>query len=143
VAELQTEIEERLARVEPGVEVIALEQPGPERLRLFIDSPEGVDLGLCERVTKQLTDVLKTYSLEVSSPGFDRPLTKPAHYQRFLGRRVHVRTADPIDGRRNFTGALTGADEQAVSLDVDGAPVKIPHGRIKRSNLVPEQEGER
>ena len=139
VTELQTEIEERLAETEPDVELLALEQPGPEKLRLFIDHPGGVDLSLCERVTGHLRDFLQRYALEVSSPGLDRPLTKPEHFRRFLGHRVRVRTAEPIQGRRSFTGKLTGADEREVSVAVEEGAVTIPHERIHRSNLVPEE----
>ena len=87
---LQTEIEARLAGVEPDVEVLLAELSGPT-LRLFIDHPDGVTLAVCERVTGHLTDYRERYSLEVSSPGQDRPLTKPQHYSRFLGRRARVR----------------------------------------------------
>ena len=96
--ELQTTIEERLAAFDPDVELIALEQPAAETLRLYIDHPDGVDLALCERVTDQLRDLLESYSLEVSSPGSDRPLTKPEHFRRFLGRTVRVRTREAIEG---------------------------------------------
>jgi ribosome maturation factor RimP len=82
---LYEEIESRLAEREPEVELIALEQPGNDALRLYIDHPDGVDLALCERVTNELRDLLTRYSLEVSSPGLDRPLTKPEHFRRFLG----------------------------------------------------------
>jgi ribosome maturation factor RimP len=139
VKDLRIEIEERLAASEPEVELVALEEPGPDRLRLFIDHPSGVDLALCERVTGHLRELLQRYSLEVSSPGLDRPLTKPEHFRRFLGRRVRVRTADPIDGRRSFTGTLTEADERAVSVALEEGPVTIPHERIRRSNLIPEE----
>lgn len=135
---LQETIEARLAEAEPGVEVVALEQPAAEALRLYIDRPGGVDLDLCERVTRRLGDLLERYSLEVSSPGADRPLTKPEHFRRFLGRRVRVRTREAIGGRRSFTGTLTGADAEAVSLDADGDPVRIPFAGIRRSNLVPD-----
>jgi ribosome maturation factor RimP len=136
--QLQSTIEERIAQFDPQVELIALEQPSAETLRLYIDHPAGVDLGLCERVTTQLRDLLESYGLEVSSPGVDRPLTKPEHYRRFLGRRVKVRTAEPIGGRRNFTGTLTEADESTVSIAADGAEVEIPLADVRRSNLVPE-----
>jgi ribosome maturation factor RimP len=136
--DLQAKIEERLSSREPEVEVIALERPAHDRLRLFIDHPEGVDLGLCEQVTTHLRDLLETYSLEVSSPGLDRPLTKPEHFRRFLGRRVKVRTRDAIEGRRNFTGTLTAADEGSVCVDPGGGVVEIPLDRVRRSNLVPE-----
>ncbi|MFN2612171.1 MAG: ribosome maturation factor RimP, partial [Solirubrobacterales bacterium] len=91
--QLQQQIEVRLAESEPEVEVIALERAGNERLRLFIDRPGGVDLGLCERVTRQLGELLEDWGLEVSSPGPERPLTKPEHFQRFLGRKVRVKTS--------------------------------------------------
>src|SRR5215208_7800732 len=92
---LQTDIEQRLATAEPEVEVLACEHAGPERLRLFIDHPEGVDLGLCERVTNQLRDLLVDYGLEVSSPGPERPLSKPDHFRRFLGQRARLRLREP------------------------------------------------
>jgi ribosome maturation factor RimP len=136
--ELQEKIETRLAETEPDVELIALEHPKPDGLRLFIDHPDGVDLNLCERVTNHLRDLLEHYSLEVSSPGLDRPLTKPEHFRRFLGRRVRVRTREAIEGQRSFTGRLTAADERAVRLEAGAGPVEIPLAGIRRSNLVPE-----
>ena len=97
--------------------MIALERPAAETLRLYIDHPDGVDLALCERVTNQLRDLLEAWSLEVSSPGADRPLTKPEHFRRFMGRRVRVRTREAIEGQRSFTGTLTAADERRVRLE--------------------------
>lgn len=135
---LQEEIEVRLREMDPAVELIALEQPAAETLRVYIDHPDGVDLALCERATGQLRDLLARYSLEVSSPGADRPLTKPEHFRRFLGRRVKVRTREAIAGRQNFTGTLTDADTESVSLEADGSAVRIPLAGIRRSNLVPE-----
>ena len=141
---LQTDIEQRLATAEPDVEVLACEDAGRERLRLFIDHPDGVDLALCERVTAQLRDLLTEYTLEVSSPGTDRPLTKPEHFRRFIGRRVRVRTREKLEGRSNFTGRIAGADESGVEVDLAEGAVTIPHERIRRSNLVPESpEGAR
>ena len=135
--DLTETIEARLRDFDPEVELIALEQPAAESLRLFIDRPGGVDLALCEAVTGELRDLLERYSLEVSSPGIDRPLTKPEHFRRFLGRRVRVRTTDAIEGRRNFTGTLAEADDEAVVVAaIEGAPVRIPIAGIKRSNLI-------
>ena len=94
--ELQDQIESRLRDLDPAVELIALERPAGETLRLYIDHPDGVDLALCERVTNHLADLLESWSLEVSSPGVDRPLTKPEHFRRFMGRRVRVRTSRSI-----------------------------------------------
>jgi ribosome maturation factor RimP len=134
----QETIETRLADLEPDVEVIALERPAAETLRVYIDRPAGVDLALCERVTNHLRDLLESYSLEVSSPGLDRPLTKPEHFQRFVGRKVRVRTRDAIEGRRSFTGTLTGADERSVRVNSGEDEVAIPLDEVRRSNLVPD-----
>jgi ribosome maturation factor RimP len=136
--ELQQTIEERLSEQEPEVEVLTIEQPANETLRIYIDHPAGVDLAMCERVTKHLRDLLAEYSLEVSSPGPERPLAKPEHFRRFLGRRVRVRTRDELDGRRSFTGTLKDADDGSVSVESDGGEVRIPLDRVRRSNLVPE-----
>src|SRR5437588_7919487 len=89
---LEADIERRLAASEPGVEVLLAEVAGARTLRVFIDHPDGVTLDLCERVTRQLNDLRERYALEVSSPGIRRPLTKPSHYRRFVGRRARVRT---------------------------------------------------
>jgi ribosome maturation factor RimP len=140
-SELQETIEQRIAAVDPGIELIMLEQPAVEALRLYIDHPDGVDLALCERVTNELRDLLAAWSLEVSSPGADRPLTKPEHFRRFLGRKIKVRTEEEISGRRNFTGTLTAADDDSVSLESDGTAVRIPLAGIRRSNLIPEFGG--
>jgi ribosome maturation factor RimP len=136
--ELQDQIERKLHDFDPEVELIALERPAAETLRLYIDHPNGVDLALCERTTNQLRDMLEAWSLEVSSPGADRPLTKPEHFRRFMGRRVRVRTRDAIEGQRSFTGTLTAADERQVRIDSGADQVEIPLSRIRRSNLVPD-----
>ena len=136
--DLQEHIETRLDDLDPGVELIALEHPAPDALRLYIDHPDGVDLALCERVTSHLRDLTVDHSLEVSSPGVERPLTKPEHFRRFLGRTVRVRTREPLDGRRSFTGTIAGADDSGVEVALPEGPVTIPHERIRRSNLVPE-----
>jgi len=131
-------IEERLQQFDPSLELIALEQPAAQTLRLYIDHPGGVDLALCEKVTGELRDLLDEWSLEVSSPGVDRPLTKPEHFRRFLGRRIKVQTHEAIEGQRNFTGTLADADDETVSVAGDGGSVRIPLAGIRRSNLVPD-----
>jgi ribosome maturation factor RimP len=136
--ELQGQIEQKLQQLDPAIELIALEQPAGETIRLYIDYPDGVDLALCERVTEHLRDLLETWSLEVSSPGADRPLTKPEHFRRFMGRRIRVRTREAIEGQRSFTGTLTAADEGGVRIQAGEGEVEIPLSRIRRSNLVPE-----
>ena len=128
--------------LDPSIELIALETPSPDGLRLYIDHPQGVNLALCERVTDQLRDLLVDYSLEVSSPGSERPLTKPEHFLRFRGRRVKVRTGEALEGRRNFTGTIADADASGVSVDLGDGSVTIPHERIRRSNLVPDLKEE-
>ncbi len=134
----ESQIAATIAELDPSVELIAIESPARESLRLYIDHPDGVGLELCEQVTLQVRDLLADYALEVSSPGLDRPLTKPEHYQQFIGRTARMRTTEPIDGRRNFTGRLIAADAEAVSIESDGGDAEIPFGLVSRSNLVPE-----
>ena len=134
----EDQIAATIAELDPRVELIAVETPARESLRLYIDHPDGVGLDLCERVTLQVRDLLADYALEVSSPGLDRPLTKPEHYRRFIGHEVRIRTAEPIDGRKNFTGRLIAADAEAVSIESEGGDAEIPFDLVSRSNLVPE-----
>jgi ribosome maturation factor RimP len=144
---LQAEIEERLADSEPRVEVLLAEVVGGRTLRVFIDHPDGVTLDHCERVTRRLGDLRERYALEVSSPGARRPLTKPAHFLRFVGRRARVRTRHshplPRAGERgaqqdakSFTGELVGATDSEVTLAANGAMIAIPYSDISRSNLL-------
>lgn len=134
--QLQADIEARLATAEPAVEVLLAEVVG-DTVRLFIDHPDGVTLDLCERVTHHLAPIRERYALEVSSPGSDRPLTKPDHFTRYLGRRARIRTREPRDGHRSFTGELVGASEAEVTIAADSGVVSIPYSAIARSNLVP------
>jgi ribosome maturation factor RimP len=153
---LQTDIERRLAQSEPEVEVLLAEVLGGRCLRVFIDHPDGVTLALCERVTMLLSEERERYSLEISSPGSERPLTKPAHFRRFVGRRARVRTRHRSEigqralgpsesaratGRRSvssFTGELMGATDEEITLAADGGVIAIPYSEIRRSNLVDE-----
>ena len=137
---IQIDIEQRLASAEPEVEVLSCEKVGTERLQLFIDHPEGVDLALCERVTRHLRDLLVDYALEVSSPGPQRPLTKPDHFRRFIGRRARLRLREPRDGHRSYTGELVGASDDQVTVAAEDGVVSIPYSEINRGNLV-EGEG--
>ncbi len=133
---LQRDIEVRLATSEPDVEVLLAEVVAGNTLRLFIDHPEGVTLALCERVSGHFNDLRDRYSLEVSSPGQNRPLTKPQHYSRFLGRRARVRLREARDGHKSVTGELVGASEREVTIASSGGVVTIPYEQIVRSNLV-------
>ena len=135
---LQTDIEARLAQAAPDVEVLLAEVVGGSTLRLFIDHPDGVSLDLCERVTHLLPEVRERYTLEVSSPGRKRPLTKPDHFRRFLGRRASVRLRDARDGHVSFTGELVGATDAEVTIAAEDGVVAIPYADIRRSNLVEE-----
>ena len=133
---IQTDIEERLGRMEPEVEVLLAEVVGGRLVRLFIDHPRGVTLGLCERVTRHLPEVREHYALEVSSPGAGRPLTKPEHFRRFVGRRARVRTRGDHDGRRSFTGELLTATDTEVTVAAETGVVSIEYADIHRSNLL-------
>jgi ribosome maturation factor RimP len=141
---LQTEIERTLARSLPEVEVVLAERPSPGLLRVYIDREQGgVDLELCEQVSRELKELRDRYALEVSSPGLERPLTKPAHFVRAVGSTVAVRTAEPIGGRRHFNARLVAAGEQGLELDQDGVTVTVPYAAIRRSHLVAESAGGR
>ncbi len=133
---IQSDIEARLAASEPDVEVLLAEIVNGSLVRLFIDHPKGVTLDLCERVTGHLTAVREEYALEVSSPGTRRPLTKPEHFRRFVGRRARVRTRAEHDGRRSFSGELLEATDTAVTVAADTGVVSIAYADIQRSNLV-------
>jgi ribosome maturation factor RimP len=136
--ELQTEIETNIRELDPEIELIALERVGSESLRIYVDHPDGVTLDLCERVSHQLRHLSADYALEVSSPGLDRPLTKPEHFARFAGHRARVRLAEPVEGRRNFTGTIVAAGDDAFTLQTDDGTTEIPLGYVHRSNLVPD-----
>ena len=133
---IQADIEARLAQAEPEVEVLLAELVGGSLVRLFIDHPGGVSLDLCERVTGHLAAVREQYALEVSSPGTERPLSKPEHFHRFVGRRARVRTRGDHDGRSSFTGELLGATEDEVTVAAATGVVSIPYADIHRSNLL-------
>ena len=132
---IQADIEGKLAEREPEVEVLLAELKG-DTVELYIDHPEGVTLELCERVTNALPELLERYGLTVSSPGIERPLSKPDHFRRFIGRRARVRTREARDGHKSFTGELVGATEAEVTIAADSGVVSIPYDAISRSNLV-------
>jgi ribosome maturation factor RimP len=137
--QLQTDIETRVAAVEPDVEVLLAELSG-STLRVFIDHPEGVSVAHCEHVSRALDDLRETYTIEVSSPGPRRPLAKPEHFRRFVGRRARVRIAPGCENftQRNLTGELVGASKDEVTLAVPEGVVAIPYSAIERSHLVEE-----
>jgi ribosome maturation factor RimP len=138
--ELERDLSQRIEAGIPGTEVLAVELQGPERFCVYIDHPQGVDHALCARVTSLLESYRRTYTIDVSSPGPERPLRKPSHFERAVGRRVALRTASDIAGRKRFRGEVVAANERAVKLAAPGAdePVDIPYDAIVRGNLIEE-----
>jgi ribosome maturation factor RimP len=136
---LTREVSQAVEQGLPGVEVLAVELSGRERFTVYIDHPGGVDHALCERVTGLLRGYLDRYTVDVSSPGIERPLRTPAHFRNAVGRKVAVRTEHEIRGRKRFRGQVMAADESTLSLGAEGGEaVLIPYGEIVRGNLVDE-----
>ena len=130
---LQREVARLVEGALPGVDVLALELTGKERFCVFVDHPKGVDHALCERVTSVLRGYLDKYSVEVSSPGAERPLRTRNHFERAVGRTVRVKTDS---GRAR--GQVVQAGERAVKIAANGEPVDIPYEAIVRANLIDE-----
>jgi ribosome maturation factor RimP len=136
---LQDEIAPAVESRVPGVEVLAVELLSPSRFCVYVDHPAGVDHALCERVTRVLDAFRADYTIDVSSPGPERPLRKPEHFSNALGRRVSVRTRDPLAGKNRFRGELADADENAIAVEAgDTGTVRIPYEAIVRANLIDE-----
>ena len=133
------EIAPQVEKAIPGVEVLALELAGPERFTVYIDHPQRVDHALCERVTDVLRPYLREYTVDVSSPGIERPLRTPAHFERAVGRRVSLRTSNDIEGRKRFKGDIVEATARAVRVSADGAEYETPYDSIVRGNLMEER----
>lgn len=133
---LEREITERVGESLPGVEVLAVELTGPERITVYVDREGGVDHALCEQVTRVLWEYLQTYSVDVSSPGLERPLRKPEHFRRVVGRTVKLKTSE----RSKVRGEVVRADEDAVTVGVAGDEVDIPYAQIVRGNLIEERD---
>jgi ribosome maturation factor RimP len=132
--QLQDQIASQVERDLPGVDVLAVELLTPSRFRVYVDSPGGVDHALCEQVTDVLREYLREYSVEVSSPGLDRPLRRQEHFEAALGRRVKLRTPG-----RKLSGEILAAGEQSVKVAAsDGAETEIPYAEIARANLIDE-----
>jgi ribosome maturation factor RimP len=133
------EIAPQVERAIPGVEVLALELSGPERFTVFIDHPQQVDHALCARVTDVLRSYLREYTVDVSSPGIQRPLRKRAHFERAMGKRVALKTSTDIAGRNRFKGEVVGATPAAIRVATDGDEYEIPYDTIVRGNLIEER----
>ena len=139
--------------IEPGVEALGYELLGVEYqsgrkhalLRVYIDSERGIGVDDCARVSHQVSGILAVedpieggYDLEVSSPGLDRPLFEPRHFERHRGAEVKVRLTVPLDGRRNFRGVLEGCRDGRVLVMIDGARLALPLEHVGIARLVPE-----
>jgi ribosome maturation factor RimP len=131
--ELQREIGRTVESALPGVEVLAVELTGKERFCVYVDHPQGVDHALCERVTDVLRSYLDEYSVEVSSPGFERPLRTKAHFERAIGRNVKVKTQT---GKAR--GEVLSAGDRAVQIQNGTGATDIPYDEIVRANLIDE-----
>lgn len=145
--EIIAELAEQLA--EPlRLEIVDVEfrrEAGGRVVRVFIDKPGGVTLDDCQAMSRLLGDKLDevdpiedSYTLEVSSPGVERPLTKPRDFVRFAGHTVQVRTYGPVEGRRNFKGELLGLEGGAVVLRINGEERRIPVDQVAKAHLVAE-----
>jgi ribosome maturation factor RimP len=136
---LAREIAPEVERSLPGVEVLAVEVLSPSRFCVYVDHPEGVDHALCARVTQLLDRYRDEYTIDVSSPGPDRPLRKPAHFERAVGRRVQLRTREELAGRNKFKAEVVAAGPTAVTVTTGGeTTLEIPYDSIVRGNLIDE-----
>jgi ribosome maturation factor RimP len=136
--QLTREIAPKVEGALPGTEVLAVELTSPERFTVYVDHAQGVDHALCERVTNVLRDYLREYSVDVSSPGLERPVRTPAHFRNAVGRRVALRTNE----RNRLRGQVVAASERTVTVKTNGESVDIPYDAIVRGNLI-QEAGER
>ena len=133
---LEREIAPAVERALPGVEVLALELVSPSRICVYVDHPSGVDHALCERVTHLLDAWRGKFAIEVSSPGPERPLRKPAHFERAVGQKVTLKTGHEISGKTRFRGELVAAGDRGVTIAVASGALDIPYEEIVRGNLI-------
>jgi ribosome maturation factor RimP len=132
--QLTREIAPKVEDALPGTEVLAVELTSRERFTVFVDHVKGVDHALCERVTNVLRDYLREYSVDVSSPGVERPLRKQAHFRSAVGRRVALRTQE----RNRVRGEVVAAGARTVTVKTNGESVDVPYDSIVRGNLIEE-----
>jgi ribosome maturation factor RimP len=122
----------------PGVEVLALELASPGRFCVYVDHPEGVDHALCARVTEVLDGYRRTYAIDVSSPGPERPVRTAEHFRAVIGRRVQIRTSAALAGKKRFSGEVVAVGDQRFSLAVGDESLDIPYEAIVRGNVIDE-----
>ena len=132
--QLTREIAPKVERAMPGTEVLAVELNSPDRFTVYVDHAGGVDHALCERVTNVLRDYLREYSVDVSSPGFERPLRTRGHFRNAVGRRVTLRTDQP----RRVRGEIRAAGERSITIDTGKESIDVPYDTIVRANLIDE-----
>ncbi|MBJ7470445.1 MAG: ribosome maturation factor RimP [Solirubrobacteraceae bacterium] len=132
---VQEEIETILASAQPDVEVLRVDPIGKDTLRIYIDTPAGVTLDVCTQVTHALAPVRERFAVEVSSPGIKRPLTRPAHFERFVGRTAKLTLRAPKSDRITWRGEIVASDDAAVTLGTDQGLLVIEHAEIKQANL--------
>jgi ribosome maturation factor RimP len=136
--QLHREVAETVESRIPEIEVLAVELGGPEHITVYVDHPQGVDHALCERVTSELRSYLEHYRVDVSSPGFERPLRTREHFANAKGRRVALRTDAEVAGRKRFRGEVIDAGEHEVTVTVGDEQVQVPYESIVRGNLIEE-----
>jgi ribosome maturation factor RimP len=132
------DVERVLGGVMPAIDVVDVKVLPGGVLRVLIDHPDGVDHERCVEVGRALVAFRERFALEVSSPGIPRPLTKPAHYERFIGREVDLRFHATQEGRRRIRGELLACDGQRVVVRDEGSTFEIPFAAIGRAHLVEE-----
>src|SRR6185503_19232258 len=147
---LRDQLRELLAPVVAGVgyqlwELEFTPRSGGGLLRLYIDSPGGITVDDCERVSRAVSDTLDSadpipsqYTLEVSSPGLDRVLRTREHFERFAGERVKLEMMQPIEGRKRFAGRLLGVGESEITLELESGRISLPIEDIHRARLAPD-----
>lgn len=148
-------IDELNRLIEPAVEAVGFEFVGLEYivqgrqsvLRIFIDHADGITVDNCADVSRQVSAVLDVedpisghYNLEVSSPGYDRPLFKLEHFSRFVGEEVKLRSHVPVEGRRNFRGKLVAVEGDNIVLEVDGQSFTVSFDNLDKANIVPNYD---
>lgn len=135
---LSREITPAVERAVPGVEVLAVELLSPSRFCVYVDHTEGVDHALCARVTDVLSDYRGAYTIDVSSPGLERPLRRPEHFRAAVGHDVQIRTAEDISGKNRFRGTVVAATDRSARIAVGEKELDIPYETIVRGNLIDE-----
>jgi ribosome maturation factor RimP len=133
-----------------GYEFVGLEQrrdPGNPVLVLYIDSPDGIAVEDCEKVSREVAALLDVedpipgqYHLEISSPGLDRPLFTLEQFEQFSGEKARISLYAPLEGRRKFKGKILGVDDDRIKLDVEGMEVLLDMGNIAKARLVPDYD---